>query len=78
MNALRRAGATTVVWLVGTLPALAATGARVDHSGLLVWAFLGLCALIVLAQAVPAALLLVEMARGALMARKLARAKASR
>lgn len=45
-------------------PALAADAARVDHSGILVWAFLGLCALIVVAQVVPAAVMLVEMVKG--------------
>jgi hypothetical protein len=54
----------TLATTLAAVPALAATGARVDHSGILVWAFLGLCALIVVAQIVPAALLLVEMVKG--------------
>lgn len=35
----------------------AATGAREDSSGLLVWIFLGFCALIVVAQLIPAILM---------------------
>ncbi len=58
---------TAIAALTTTLaaaPALAATSARVDHSGILVWAFLGMCALIVVAQVVPAAVMLVEMVKG--------------
>jgi len=43
--------------LIATLaggPALAATGGREDHSSMVVWAFLGFCALIVIAQLLPA------------------------
>jgi hypothetical protein len=43
---------------------LAAQGIRHDHSGLLVWAFLGLCALIVVAQLFPALLLVLGLAKG--------------
>ena len=78
MNALRTIRTTAIAWLAGTLPAAAATGARADHSGILVWAFLGLCALIVVAQALPAVVLFVEMVKGALQARKVARATARR
>ena len=46
--------------------ALAATGARQDTSGLFVWAFLGFCALIVAAQVVPAILMAIGAAKGAL------------
>jgi hypothetical protein len=35
-------------------PSLAATGGRQDHSSMVVWAFLGFCALIVIAQLLPA------------------------
>lgn len=52
-----------LVLLGSTTPALAA-GARQDHSGLLVWAFLGFCALIVAAQVVPALLVLFGIAKG--------------
>ena len=59
-----RTALTTLVTTLAAAPAFAAVGARVDHSGILVWAFLGLCALIVVAQVVPAAVLLVEMVKG--------------
>lgn len=44
-------------------PALAA-GARQDNSGLVVWIFLGFCALIVVAQLVPAALMAMGLIKG--------------
>ncbi len=48
------------------LTALATTlaAARADHAGILAWAFLGVCGLIVVAQVVPAAVMLVEMIKG--------------
>ncbi|MBE0618264.1 MAG: hypothetical protein IH608_10105 [Proteobacteria bacterium] len=45
--------------------ALAAASGREDTSGLFVWAFLGLCALIVAAQVVPAILMAVGAIKGA-------------
>ncbi len=56
-----------VFWTVGialgtAAPALAQTG-REDKSGVFVWAFLGLCALIVAAQLIPAILIMVGTAR---------------
>jgi hypothetical protein len=59
-----RTALTALATTLAAAPALAATGARVDHSGILVWAFLGMCALIVVAQVVPAAVMLVEMVKG--------------
>ncbi len=47
---------TTNVW--------AAEGARQDNSGIFVWIFLGVCALIVAAQAIPALFMLVSAAKG--------------
>lgn len=41
----------------GAAPALAA-GAREDSSGIVVWMFLGFCALIVIAQLMPAVLMM--------------------
>ena len=41
----------------------AATG-RQDSSGIVVWAFLGICALIVVAQLAPAVLMLLGMIKG--------------
>ena len=42
----------------------AASGAREDNSGILVWLFLGMCALIVLLQLMPALLTMIGMAKG--------------
>ena len=47
-------------------PALAATtGREVDNSDLFVWIFLGFCALIVVAQLIPAAMVLFGLVKGA-------------
>lgn len=56
-----------ILWVIaitlGTaVPALAQTG-RVDNSGVFVYAFLGFCALIVVAQMIPVILLIVGSAR---------------
>jgi hypothetical protein len=45
--------ATTILSGI-TTTAFAAAGGREDHSTLVVWAFLGFCALIVLVQVLPA------------------------
>jgi hypothetical protein len=55
-----------LITLLGTLApvsAFAASG-RVDDSGIFVWVFLGFCALIVVAQVIPAVLLMVGMVKG--------------
>ncbi|MDO3378853.1 hypothetical protein [Geoalkalibacter halelectricus] len=44
-------------------PALAASG-RTDHSGIVVWTFLGFCALIVVAQLLPAVLAMLGLVKG--------------
>jgi hypothetical protein len=55
----------TLAALATTVPVAAfAAGGRVDDSGIFVWVFLGFCALIVVAQVVPAVLLLFGMAKG--------------
>jgi hypothetical protein len=43
--------------------AFAASGARDDNSGLFVWIFLGFCALIVVAQLMPAVLMMLGFAK---------------
>jgi hypothetical protein len=56
-----------IITIVGTLApvsAFAASAAREDSSGIFVWVFLGFCALIVVAQVIPAVLLMVGMAKG--------------
>jgi hypothetical protein len=56
---------TTLATIATTAPVAAfASGGRVDDSGIFVWVFLGFCALIVVAQVVPAVLLLFGMAKG--------------
>ncbi|MDO3378475.1 hypothetical protein [Geoalkalibacter halelectricus] len=62
MNGLRTLTASLAVLLLSAVPAFAA-GSRVDHSGLVVWAFLGFCGLIVVAQLVPALLLMLGLAK---------------
>jgi hypothetical protein len=59
-----RTALTTLALTLATAPAFAAAGTRADHSGILVWAFLGMCAMIVVAQLAPAALLAVGMIKG--------------
>ena len=56
---------TTLATLLVASPAFAATTAgRVDHSGFIVWAFLGFCALIVVAQLVPALMVMLGIVKG--------------
>ena len=55
---------TVVMALCSASSAYAATGAREDNSGIFVWAFLGLCALIVVAQVMPALLMLSGLVKG--------------
>ena len=77
MKTLRPPLAAIALWLASPpAAALAATGGREDHSGFLVWAFLGLCALIVVAQLAPAALLVVGMIKGLAESRRESKAPA--
>ncbi|KIH77973.1 hypothetical protein SAMN05660860_02367 [Geoalkalibacter ferrihydriticus] len=55
--------AALVMVLGLTSPALAA-GQRTDHSGIVVWTFLGFCALIVVAQLLPAVLAMLGLVKG--------------
>jgi hypothetical protein len=54
---------TAFVLLNGTSFA-ATTAGRTDHSGILVWTFLGFCALIVVAQLVPAVMMMLGIVKG--------------
>jgi len=54
----------TLTGILAPVSVFAASGERVDDSGIFVWVFLGFCALIVVAQVVPAVLLLFGMAKG--------------
>ena len=57
-----------ITTLIGTLAPVSAFasehGLSQDDSGIFVWVFLGFCAMIVVAQVVPAVLLMVGMAKG--------------
>ncbi len=48
----------------------ATNGLSEDNSGIFVWVFLGFCALIVVAQVIPAVLLMTGMVKGAVSAAK--------
>ncbi len=50
--------------VTGVTPVFAASGAREDNSGFLVWAFLAVCAFIVVAQVLPAAMTLLGFVGG--------------
>ena len=51
--------------LIGNVtPVWAATTGRDDHSDLFVWTFLGFCALIVIAQLLPAIMVLLGLVKG--------------
>lgn len=54
----------TITGIIAPATAFAAAGAREDNSGIFVWIFLGLCALIVVAQVIPALMLMFGMAKG--------------
>jgi hypothetical protein len=58
-----RATINTLIALLATTPAYAANGAT-DEPGLLVWAFMGFCAVILVGQLVPAAMLVIGAIKG--------------
>ena len=59
-----RALITTIMGAIAPATAFAATTPHIDNSGIFSWIFLGFCALIVLMQVMPAALMMVGMAKG--------------
>ena len=60
-----RTAASTLALVMGSVTsALAASGAREDNSGVFVWIFLGFCALIIVAQMVPAVLTMLGIVKG--------------
>jgi hypothetical protein len=66
-----RALITTIVGTLAPVTAFAAAnGLSEDHSGIFVWVFLGFCALIVVAQVIPAILLMTGMVKGVVAAVK--------
>ena len=54
----------TLMGIIAPATAFAASGVREDSSGIFVWVFLGFCALIVVAQVIPAVMLMFGMAKG--------------
>ena len=60
---LRTIAAAVAATMATAAPAFAAPTYS-DHSGLLVWSFLGFCALIVVAQVMPAVMMMIGMAKG--------------
>ncbi len=55
---------TTIMGIIAPATAFAASAVREDNSGIFVWIFLGFCALIVIAQIIPAILLMFGMTKG--------------
>lgn len=60
---INRATLATIVWLGSIAPVWAAVG-REDNSDLFVWIFLVFCALIVVAQLIPALMVLLGFTKG--------------
>ena len=60
---LRTIATAAAATMVTAAPAFAAPTYS-DHSGLLVWSFLGFCAVIVVAQVMPAVMMMVGMVKG--------------
>ncbi|WP_303721435.1 hypothetical protein [Malonomonas rubra] len=53
MKTAKRLMMAVTILLASSLPVLAEAGAREDSSNVLVWAFLGICGLIIFLQMVP-------------------------
>jgi hypothetical protein len=66
MNAKRLIPLITAVLLAPATHAMAEASTRQDHSQFLVWAFLGMCALIVIIQLMPVAMLTYGLVKGLL------------
>jgi len=64
LRAITRIATAVAATMVSAAPAFAAPTYS-DHSGLLVWSFLGFVALIVVAQVMPAVMMMVGMVKGA-------------
>jgi hypothetical protein len=60
---IKKAALTTIVWW-GSIAPVWAAGGREDNSDLFVWIFLVFCALIVVAQLVPALMVLLGFTKG--------------
>jgi len=56
---MRTAINTLIATIATTATAFAANGANADEPGILAWAFMGFCAVILVGQLVPAAMLVI-------------------
>ena len=61
---MRTAINTLIATIATTTTAFAATGANADEPGILAWAFMGFCAVILVGQLVPAAMLVIGAVKG--------------
>jgi len=64
MKTTMRTMATAVAATIATAAPAYAAPTYSDNSGLLVWSFLGFCAVIVVAQVMPAVMMMVGMVKG--------------
>ncbi len=64
MKTMTKLIGTAAILIGSATSALAAAGIREDNSGIVVWVFLGFCALIVVAQLLPAIMLMFGMVKG--------------
>ena len=64
MNALRQIPSMVAILIATAIPALAAPASSTTHMGIGAWLFIGFCAMIFVAQLVPALLLLFGMVKG--------------
>ena len=64
MKTTLRTMATAVAATMATAAPASAAPTYTDNSGLLVWSFLGFCALIVVAQVMPAVMMMVGVVKG--------------
>jgi hypothetical protein len=65
MKMVKKFGLVIVAFCVNAAPLWAVdAGAREDNSGLFVWIFLAFCALIIVAQLIPAAMMLLGFSKG--------------
>ncbi len=72
MKAMRFAINALLVFLATASGAFAATTTKVYSSGILIFAFLGLCALVVVAQLIPAMVIVFGMVKGLVKKEKVA------
>ncbi len=62
--------ATATATLMTIASSAFASGGRVDHSGIVVWVFLGFCGMIVAAQLIPALLGMLGIVKGVMAPRE--------